>query len=66
MTNEIAQGDTDMLRAPYFRVGDAIQSATWRGYSVRHDNGRYYATGLGETYYLNSDNDGRSYYWTEV
>jgi hypothetical protein len=50
----------------YLFVSQAVQVATWRGYSVRLDNGRYYATNESGTYYLNTDNDGRSFYWVEV
>jgi hypothetical protein len=47
----------------YLELFHALQTASWRGYRTRHDNGRYYATDGNDTFYLNRDESGRFFYW---
>lgn len=60
----MAQGDIDRIVTPYFSIATAVQSVSWRGYKVTHDNGRYIANGPGGTFYLTT-NDGRRFYWED-
>lgn len=61
------------MNGHYFEVMHAIQSAEWQGYNVHHTNGRFTATPKDDTvhrvsgtFYLNTDNNGFSYYWQGI